>query len=238
MKAVGVIGGLGPMATIYYLEQVTKMTDAKKDQEHLKILMESIPDTPDRTRYILEKKGTSPLPSLIKAGQELTRLGAAFLAIPCVTAHYFYEPLCEALQIPVLSLCEDTAIEMSARNIKRAGILATEGTIQSRLLEQVFEKYGIESIYPDPGTQQLVMEIIYGKIKKGSFPDREDIQNVSHFLLERGAQKIVLGCTELSLLKRKYPLDALYVDMIEILAQKTVIFSGAPLKEAYKNIIQ
>ncbi|MCI9420748.1 MAG: aspartate/glutamate racemase family protein [Eubacterium sp.] len=238
MKAVGVIGGLGPMATIYYLEQVTKMTDAKKDQEHLKILMESIPDTPDRTHYILEKKGTSPLPSLIKAGQELTRLGAGFLAIPCVTAHYFYEPLCGALQIPVLSLCEDTAIEMSAKKIKRAGILATEGTIQSRVLEQVFEKYGIESVYPDSSAQQLVMEMIYGKIKKGTFPDREDIQIVKHSLLEKGAQKIVLGCTELSLLKKEYPLDTLYVDMLEILAQKTVLFSGAPLKEAYKNLIQ
>lgn len=238
MKAVGVIGGLGPMATIYYLERITKMTDADKDQEHLKILLESIPDTPDRTDYILGKKEISPLPSLIKAGQELTRLGAGFLAIPCVTAHYFYDALSEALQIPILSLCEDTAKEMSAKKIERAGILATEGTIQSRLLEQEFKKFGIESVYPDPGMQQLVMEIIYGRIKKGTFPDREDILKVSHSLLEKGAQKIVLGCTELSLLKKKIPLDALYVDMLEILAQKTVLFSGAPLKKEFKNVIQ
>ena len=76
------------------------------------------------------------------------------------------------------------------------------------------------------------------KKKKGTFPDREDIQIVKHSLLEKGAQKIVLGCTELSLLKKEYPLDTLYVDMLEILAQKTVLFSGAPLKEAYKNLIQ
>lgn len=238
MKAVGVIGGLGPMATIYYLEQITKMTDAKKDQEHLKIFMESIPDTPDRTAYILGKSTASPLPAFIKAGQELASLGAGFLAIPCVTAHYFYEQLCENLQIPVLSLCVDTAKEIAAKKVKKAGILATGGTIQGRLLEQEFERYGIESVYPDPVMQRLVMEIIYDKIKRGTYPDREDIVKISHSLLEKGAQKIILGCTELSLLKKKFPLDALFVDMLEILAQKTVLFSGAPLKEAYKNIIQ
>lgn len=238
MKAAGVIGGLGPMATIYYLEQITNMTDAKTDQEHLKILLQSIPDTPDRTEYILGKNTTSPLPAFIKAGRELASLGAGFLTIPCVTAHYFYKPLCEALPIPVLSLCTDAAKEIAAKKIKKVGILATGGTIRGRILEQEFETYGIESIYPEPGMQQLVMNIIYENLKKGTFPDEETVHRISHSLLEKGAEKIILGCTELSLLKKEFQLTAPYVDLLEILAQKTVLFSGAPLKEMYQDIIQ
>lgn len=238
MKAVGVIGGLGPMATIYYLEQITKMTDAKRDQEHLKILLESNPDTPDRTEYILGKKTANPLPVLIKAGRELAGLGADFLTIPCITAHYFYEPLCEALPIPVLSLCADTARELAAKKIRKVGILATWGTIRGRILEQEFEKYDIESIYPEPDTQQLVMDIIYDDIKKGTFPQEEQIRSICHSLLEKGAEKIILGCTELSLLKKEFHLTAPYVDPLEVLAQKTVLFSGAPLKEMYQDVIQ
>ena len=90
MKTLGIIGGLGPMATAYFMELVTGMTDVDCDQKHIPIVLQSIPQTPDRTSYILDHIQKNPLPQMVEAGKRLKEAGAAYLAIPCVTAHYFY----------------------------------------------------------------------------------------------------------------------------------------------------
>lgn len=238
MKTAGVIGGLGPMATVHYLERITTMTDARRDQDHLKICMFSVPQTPDRTQFISGKSDENPLPSLIQAGNSLAAAGADFITVPCVTAHYFYQSLSEALSLPVLSLCAETARAIAEKNIGKVGILATDGTRRSRVLERELEKTDIRVIYPDPDMQQTIMDIIYKQIKGGGTADRESFTEITRSLVENGAQKIILGCTELCLLKKEFQLSALFVDVLEVLAQKTVLYSGAPLKKTYQDVIR
>ena len=100
MKKLGVIGGLGPMATAYFLQLLTQMSDAKSDQEHMEILLHSKPQIPDRTRFILGQSGENPLPQMVEIGVDLKSQGAEAIAIPCVTAHYFQKNLEDAIGIP------------------------------------------------------------------------------------------------------------------------------------------
>ncbi|MDD7402648.1 MAG: amino acid racemase [Butyribacter sp.] len=237
MKTIGVIGGLGPMATVYYLELITKMTDAASDQEHPRIVLKSTPDTPDRTSYIIGESDENPLPFLIDAGKELLRMGADFITVPCVTAQYFYKELTEALGAPVISLCGNIAEDIYRKGIKKVGILATSGTIKSRVMEKSFQEKGIDCVVPDEQLQQDVMKIIYGQIKKGEPVDLELFLKIGDALSQQGAEKLILGCTELSLIKKLHPLDERFVDVLEVLAQKAVLFSGAPLKKEYLDVI-
>ncbi len=238
MKTIGVIGGLGPMATVQYLEMVTKMTDVARDQGHPRLLLASIPDTPDRTEFILGKSKESPLPHMVKAGQQLAQMGADFIAIPCVTAQYFYKELLASLPVPVISLCGNVAEDVAAKGVRKVGLLATSGTIESQVLTQEFAKAGVEAMVPEAAEQELVMTVIYDQIKKGTSVNWNMVNQVRDSLLDRGVEKLILGCTELSLLKKEKELDSQYVDVLEVLAQKTVIASGASLKQEYREIVR
>ena len=178
MKQLGIIGGLGPMATAYFFELITGMTFVESDQEHIPISIQSVPDTPDRTAYILDHAKPDPLPYLAKAGLALKEQGADYIVIPCVTAHYFYKKLCEQINLPILSLIEETALTFQRGKIDKVGILATSGTIQSGLLQSALEEYKIEAIIPEEEQQEKVMKIIYNQLKAGKQPDMLLFQEV------------------------------------------------------------
>ena len=127
-KMLGVIGGLGPMATAYFMELVTDMTDAATDQEHLRMLIYSAPSIPDRTRYILDNTSENPLPEMLRIGNVLANQGAERIAIPCVTAHYFFEQLESGIGVPVINGVRETALHLKNHGITKAGIMATDGT--------------------------------------------------------------------------------------------------------------
>lgn len=237
MKTIGVIGGLGPMATARYLEMVTEMTDAERDQEHPRLLLASIPDTPDRTDFILGRSRENPLPAMIQAGKQLVEMGADFMVIPCVTAQYFYDELKEILSVPVISLCGNVAEDIAGKRIRKVGLLATSGTIESRVLAKEFERAGVDVVVPEKKEQDLIMTIIYQQIKKGRAINTDMLLQVRDSLLAKGAEKLILGCTELSFVKTKGESDSCYVDVLEVLAQKTVIESGAALKKEYEEIV-
>ena len=224
MKTLGVIGGLGPMAMVYFLQLITEYTNVKRDQEHIPIVLMSIPDTPDRTEYILKKSDENPLPKLVDAGLKLKEMGAQYIAIPCVTAHYFYKELKEQIGIPVVSLPCELSAEFKANGVERAGILATSGTVQSGFVQDKLNSNGIQTILPTESEQEIIMKVIYEQIKAGIEPDLEAFTFVGENLKKRGAQKLLLGCTELSLIKRDFR-DRLgddYVDVLEVLATAAV----------------
>lgn len=106
---LGIIGGLGPMATAHFLELTVQMTLAGSDQEHLEAIIFDRPSTPDRTAYILDRRRPSPLPQLQQSARQLEALGATCLAIPCITAHYFLPSLTQSVSIPVVNALEQTA---------------------------------------------------------------------------------------------------------------------------------
>lgn len=251
MKTIGIIGGLGPMATVYYLELITRMAEADRDQAHPRVLLFSLPDIPDRTAYILGDSTDNPLPIMTEAALALQRDGAQLLSIPCITAHFFYDALAEQLDIPILHLPRCVAQDVSAKGIRKVGLLATSGTIQSRVLEKEFAAAGVEVLVPDENRQALVMQIIYEQVKKGEPVNWESFHIAASSLQERGAEKLILGCTELPLLKKnlvsggngmdadiEHILKQDCVDVLEVLAQHAVCGAGVPLREEYRDVIR
>ena len=237
MKKLGVIGGLGPMATAYFLQLLTQMSDAETDQEHMEILLHSKPRIPDRTRFILGRSGEDPLPQMIEVGIDLKSQGAEVIAIPCVTAHYFQKNLEDAIGIPILNAVEETVLCLKEAGISRAGILATDGTIESGLFQRAFAGEGISAMLPDRAGQQAVMQIIYQNVKAGQPVDSAAFWRVAEGLFGQGAQAVLLACTELSLVKRDFGLGEGFLDVMEVLARKAVLICGR-LKGQYECLLR
>lgn len=234
---LGIIGGLGPIATAYFMELIIQMTDAKRDQDHLSMIVYNAPEIPDRTSYILGVSSRNPVWDMIEIGRKLAGQKVACISIPCVTAHYFHEELSENIPVPIIHAIQETGLELRAGRIRSAGIMATDGTIQSRIFQRELEEMGIEVFLPKREYQESVMELIYEEVKAGRPVDIEKFRRVSSHLREQGAQVIILGCTELSLIKRDHPIGRGYLDVMEILAQRSILRCGGRLKERYRNLI-
>lgn len=230
---VGIIGGLGPSATIDLMEKIIKSTPAIKDQDHVEMLVEHHPQTPDRTAHLLHG-GEDPLIPLYTCAKRLEDQGADFIVIPCNTAHAFVNRIQPHLQIPIVSMIEAVAdhIEQSSPDTQTVGLMATSGTVATGIYHQVFGKTSIKLISPQDSYQEMVMEAIYGEegIKAGVVEGkpRHNLVATATHLIEKGAQALILGCTELPLVfpgiteieieGRNYPL----LDPTAILARKCV----------------
>ena len=234
---LGVIGGLGPIATAYFMELVIRMTDAAVDQEHLPMLIYNCPDIPDRTGYLLGKCADSPLPRMIDLGQRLQREGAACIAIPCVTAHCFHEELVASIEVPIIHAVKETALHLKENGISRVGIMATDGTISTGIFARELEREGLAPIVPSSQRQRDVMHLIYDNIKANLPPEMDRFNAVRDELRAQGAEAIILGCTELSLIKRDHSIGAGFIDAMEVLARCAVLECGAALKEEYRCLI-
>ncbi len=223
---LGILGGLGPMATVYFYEMLTSHTKAERDQDHMDIIISSRATTPDRTAFIVGESEISPIGVMIEEGKRLRDFGAELISMPCNTAHYFYDELTSALDIPVVNILYETAAHIKRTGARTAGILATEGTARSGAYAHMCERVGLNCILPDSEHQALLTEIIYGEIKQGKPADMEKFRRVSRHMTDRGADRLVLGCTELSLIKRDNALGEPYVDSLEVLAIRTIALCG------------
>ena len=223
---LGVIGGLGPMATAYFLELITSMTDASCDQEHIEAILCSRPQTPDRTAFILGKSDKSPLPMMLETLDFLENAGCTAIAIPCITSHCYMNELQGAAGIPVINTVAETAILLKKEGISSAGIMATSGTLATGLFTKALTAEGIECITPDDEHQGLVMSVIYDNIKAGFDADAANFGRVTRHLTDRGAEIVILGCTELSLVRRAGGAGRGYIDVLEVLAAKSIELCG------------
>ena len=233
-QAVGVIGGVGPMATVYYMQRVIEMTKAGCDQEHINMLVLNDCDIPDRTAFITEKSPDNPLPVMVEDAKRLEAAGCEFVVIPCNTAHYFYDELEQAVEIPVVNIVEETIRYAKARvqDLSCVGIMATTGTIVTGTYQKYAERAGLSFAVPDENEQDLLMQIIYEGVKAGKPVPRADFDRVANHLRAKGAQCLILGCTELSVLKRDLPInDPDVLDSIDVLASETVRRSGKPFTD-------
>ena len=235
MKTLGVLGGLGPMATAYFLQLLTQMSDAAADQEHMEIVLYSKPAVPDRTKFIIGESSLDPVPDMVAAGLCLKEMGADLLAIPCITAHYFHRELEEKIGLPVLHAIEDTVSYLQEDHRTKVGILATDGTIKSGLFQDALDRAGIAFLVPDAEDQKGVMDIIYRQIKAGKPVDMALFGGISKKLIRSGAQTVLLACTELSLIKRDHVLSAEYLDVMEVLARRAVLECGR-LRSEYQRL--
>jgi len=236
-KILGVIGGLGPLSTARFMELVVNMTDAKTDQENVDMIVYNFPSIPDRSGYILGYYRKSPLHGLTYVGKALEQQQVDLIAIPCMTAHYFYEELTARIGVPIIDAIEETVLHLKSMGIQKAGIMATEGTVSSGLFSNALIGQGIIPITPSTERQADISHLIYQNIKAGQPPEMERFDVVANQLRSRGAEVIILGCTELSLIKRDYHLGPGYLDAMEVLAQQSVIRCGKSLKEKYRCLI-
>jgi aspartate racemase len=225
-KNIGILGGMGPHATLDLFRKIIEATPAQRDQEHLRIVVDNNPRIPDRTQAILGK-GPSPLPIMIETAKNLEKAGADFIVIPCHTAHSWLSELQESVSVPIIDMVEETARTISTEfpRLRRVGLIATTGTIKSRIYHQVFKRRGWEVIIPKETRQETVMKEIYGEegIKTGKLEKpKAKIIKVARELLRMGAEIIVAACTEVSLVLRKEDLPIPVVDPTKILAKAAV----------------
>lgn len=225
-QTLGILGGLGPMATVYFYDMLVRHTKATCDQDHLDVIISSRASTPDRTSYILGQSTENPFDIMARDAQRLVTFGADVLAIPCNTAHYFYDRLNETISVPILNMVEETVLEAKARGCCRVGILATSGTVQTGTYSRMCERHGLEFVCPDESHQQDLMNVIYGDIKQGKRPDMARFFAVADSLKRQGCTRVILGCTELSIIKKDEQLDAFYIDSMSVLAKNAITTFG------------
>ena len=229
-KAIGIIGGMGPLATADLFQKIILHTRAASDQEHLRVYIDSNTNIPDRTAALL-RGGADPTPELISSARGLERQGAEVLIMPCNTAHNFYDAVQGAVSVPVLHMIRLTAQALAGRGVRTAGLLATDGTVQTGIYQRVFAGTGIELLLPDDRGQQAIMDMIYQGVKAG----RQDYLAVQarwaiDFLLDRGAQTLILGCTELPVAVKMYGLDFPMTDPTLELALGAIRFAGGEVQ--------
>ena len=234
-KTVGVLGGLGPMATVYFYDMVVEMTEAKRDQDHLDMIIMNRATTPDRTAYILGSSDDNPLDYIVRDAKRLEAAGADFLVLTCNTAHYFYNAIVEGLGIPLINMIEETVVHAKKKGHKKIGILATTGNINTGLYQDMCVKHSMDYYVPSQPVQEMVMNIIYDQVKAGKKADMDQFNKIIGVLKAEGCDCAILGCTELSIIKKdeKLPND-FFVDSSEVLAMTTILKAGRKLKEDYQ----
>lgn len=229
-KTLGVIGGVGPLSTAYFMEVLINKTKAATDQEHIDMVVLNHCAIPDRTAFILDNTKENPVPLMCEDAKKLEALGCSVIATPCNTAHYFYDRLQAAVKIPIINMIEETAKELKNNGVERAGIMATSGTVSTRLFQDALIRHSIEPVVPSPQNQMYVMSIIYDSIKAGLPIDLEKFKSVINELRLNSCQKVILGCTELSVLKKEYSLGDFYIDSLEVLCERAIKACGGEVR--------
>ena len=237
-KVVGILGGMGSEATADFFARVIALTHAKRDQDHLRIIVNNNPRIPDRTEAILTKD-ESLFPILVETAKSLEKAGVDFIVIPCNTVHYFYEDLVREISIPILHMIREVvyAVKAFLPRCKRLGLIATTGTIASNLYQKEFLKVGGEVIVPDLQCQVKVMDAIL-RIKSGQGKDRarKELIKAANLLIERKVQALILGCTEVPLVIKTGDFPVPVFDSTRILAEATVKFARSETISSRRDI--
>lgn len=218
---LGVLGGMGPHATVDFLNKLLSVTVASCDQDHLPVIVYSLPQIPDRSAAILAG-GPSPLPALREAVRVLERADAKCIALPCNTAHYWFEELSSSTAVPLIHIVDAVIADLEARDVSgKVALLGTEATMRSDIYHARLNDAGFELLVPDANRQRLVARVIR-KIKAGSLPDVDGaLDELMSSLIRSGATACILGCTELPLMRFR-AVDMALIDSTLALAKACV----------------
>ena len=233
-KTIGILGGMGPEATLECFDKIIKNTPANRDQDHLRVVIDSNPKVPDRTAAIIGN-GESPVPAMAAGCRTLERAGADFIIIPCVSAHVFLADLRRQTNLPILSIF-DVVAETIARDypeIKTLGLLGTTGTVSGGLFQKRLAREEIKTLVPDDGVQAKIMAAIYD-IKNAQAPRPRseitaDLIAAADSLVSQkpvGARGIIAGCTEIPIALKQENLPVPYFDALTILARAAIMKAG------------
>jgi len=225
MKTIGIMGGMGPMATVDLMKKIILATPASKDQEHIPMLVDNNSQIPDRTKAIMGQ-GASPAPEMVKTAKRLMMAGADFIIIACNTAHYFLPEILPQISIPVLSIIDVTTNSALEKGFKSVGLLATTGTVSTGLYQKKLEASGIQCITPPTDKQHLIDDMIYQGVKANN--ENYDTRAVKELLAEMqnaGAEAFILGCTEVPVAVSMYKLQGEFIDATDELAKAAIKFA-------------
>jgi len=232
-KVIGILGGLGPEATVFVFQKILEHTPASKDQDHLRIFIDNNPKIPERLPAILGT-GPDPVPMMVSSGQALAKAGAEFIIIPCVSAHYFLPELCRKITLPILSMLDVAAKEIKASQpaIRTVGLLAAEGTMEVGLFQSRLSDEGIQTIIPEGNDRFEVQSYIFKIKDTRSKHDRHEISRkfgeIGKSLIDRGAEAILIGCTEISMVVEPESFEVRGFDALTILAKAAILEAGLP----------
>lgn len=237
-KSIGIIGGMGPEATADLFAKIIAATDAARDQEHIRILIDDYPQIPDRIAPILAEVAgrrpdtPDPLPGMAEAAHNLERCGVDYLAIACITAHYFLPRLKEQVRTPFIDMMEQTALSCSRRFPGRtAGVLCSVATAKSGILTRALDAAHMPWLCAGPADQDTLSQIILDiKAQRDLDVLWRRFTPILSDMQQRGADYFILGCTELPILARRHAMPLPFVDVTTELAHAIVTLCGYPLR--------
>ncbi len=221
---------MGPQATLAFYQAVLNHTDAKIDQEHIQTVILSDSQVPDRTAAILSGEGERVYRRLLRDARTLESVGCTAIAVPCNTSHHFLPRVQDGIGIPIIHMIDETARLLAWEGRRRPAILATDGTLSTGIYQTACKAVGLEGIEPPPHIQSEVMSLIYDCIKAGERGTQADFAHIHQWVEESGCDCAILACTELSTFASANPLPPIYVDAMDVLAQRAVSICGGKLK--------
>jgi aspartate racemase len=219
---VGVLGGMGPAATVDFFARVVRATPAATEQDHLHLIIDNNPGVPDRNRGVAGT-GPSPGPALAAMARRLETAGADFIVMPCNTAHAFVDDIRAATRVPFIDMIDETVRAVGSGKPERVGLLATDGCLSANLYQHRLAAIDCTSVLLNPQEQQAFMQLLY-RIKGGNAgPDSSRLMTgLAGMLVSRGAQVLVAACTEVPLVMTGVGLDVPFVESTEVLVARTV----------------
>lgn len=232
-KTIGILGGMGPLATANLFKKIVTMTKADGDNDHIRVYIDSNSAIPDRTAAILQG-GPDPTAEMLSALRHLEACGASCIIMPCNTAHYYLPRLQALTGTPILDMLEITARRCAELYPgQRAAVLATRGTLATGLYNEALEREGVAYLLPDEGERDTLMHLIYGVVKASRplAPEKETWWELLDGLRARGADYFILGCTELPIVAAELEIPGPFVDSTEELARAAIRFCGYEVKE-------
>ena len=217
-KSIGIIGGMGPLATCDLMEKIINATDANVDQDYPHIYVDCNTDIKDRTNFILNNMD-NPLEEMVKTAQKLEKLGAEVLCMPCNTAHYFYEDIQKEITVPLINMIESTVLYIKNKKYSKAALLATDGTLKSSLYTKYAVKHEVDILIPSSDDQRLVMDLIYKGVKASNWAfNIKPFVDMLNKMEDEGVEVFILGCTELPIAFKYFNIDKRIIDPTTILA--------------------
>ncbi len=233
MKTIGVLGGMGPMATVNLVQTIVGNTLAKSDQEHPPVIIDSNTRIADRTAFLLGQSAEDPRPEIFAAASRLETSGVACIVMPCNTAHAFYPDIVAVTKAEVIHMIEETArwIRRTFPKEKKIGVLATQGTYRANVYHEGLAKFGLTQVVPDEQGQEEVTKLIYDGIKANNltydFTGYE--KAITRFKRENDIEVVILGCTELSVAQSIQPVSGTFVDPLRVAARVSIEKVGGKL---------
>lgn len=224
-KILGILGGMGPLATAEFYKRIVEMTAASQDSDHVETIIYSNSKIPKRVEYIMGENTDNPGPVLVDTVYKLISAGAEVIAMPCVTAHFFIDNIqnvADKHNTAVIDAIDLTVREIKLRGVKSVGILATKATISVGFIQNKLISQDIECVVPDAVYQEKLSSLINKKIKAGVSVDPREFEDIYRQLKHNGADLVLIACTDISTVGLEKTFPEKYLDILSLLASECV----------------